>query len=334
MDFEFRNALIGNRVEMIQCLNVDAIMPYLRQDRIISEDTEEEIKSRSTRQSRTAFFLDILPRRGPKVKQSFLNALRSTGQSFIADKLEGKSSVVQEPTQESQQTSSQPSMVFHDLISEVSQMKPAEKINERHGKIYLTSTSTYTRSRPVSKLGEREIPFLFCVKAFGYPNDTVLGWPLAPSKQEFQKSLEIYEKEVSELVNLIKSIDNGGFHITFYSRDERMRQLLYNNQGFKPYIFNHDGYIHIIQNVININTMTPMEINILACLIHLICFTEYRFVFRKSDPPKPNCYLLFKAKGLQRSSVIMNSDFAVVDEALSLDESVSAPSVTTHACPW
>ena len=75
MDFEFRNALIGNRVEMIQCLNVDAIMPYLRQDRIISEDTEEEIKSRSTRQSRTAFFLDILPRRGPKVKQSFLDSL-------------------------------------------------------------------------------------------------------------------------------------------------------------------------------------------------------------------------------------------------------------------
>lgn len=329
MDPVFNDKLRRSRVKLIDFLDLDSIMPYMIQSGIITRNMDDVIASKQTRNAKIAEFLNILERR-PNVKQELLAALRLTHQSYIVDILEGlapAATPASTPTYESQ--------IFSDLINSVFVLKPGKQQSDRHGEVLLTSTQTYVKKPPISKLGERELPFLFAVKAFGYSHDTVLGWPLAPSKVEFTRSLTIYEKEVSEVKSLIQALESGGVHLIVKPRDERLIKLLvgYNNM-FKPFSISTDGVVHIIVPTISIRIMPPIEVDLLCCLVHLLCFSEHKFIFRKSCPPKPNCYLLFRSNGMGKSVVVASEDIKIVEEAIGMDESVFTPNLVSIACPW
>lgn len=325
MDPAFVDKLRTSRVMLITNLDVVSILPYLIQHNIFTQTMDEVISSKVTRQSKVSEFLSILQRRGPNAKRVFLDALRLTNQSFIADELEG--------TENSSAIISPP--IFTELARSLIYLKPGEQVSDRHGTVLLTSTQTFTNKSPVSKLGERELPFLFAVKAFGYSHDTVLGWPLAPSKNDFERSLEIYEKEIADVKHIVRSLDFGGIHLIVKPRDERLLKLLLGySQRCTPFSISPDGLIHVIVPTLSLRMMSPIEVDLLCCLIHLMCFSDHKFIIRKSCPPKPNCYLLFRSAGMSKSVVIAVDDIKVIEEAIGLDESVYTPTVESAACPW
>lgn len=343
-DKKFRNVLITSRFDLVKTLNLNDILPYMIQHKIMTTDMEEEIMSYSTSSQRVGKFLDNLYRRAwitneiPITRNVFIDSLYISNQfdigNMISDKLGHPRKIQPIATVSSVQNHKEP--IFEKLSTSISRMKPFEKINERHGSIFLTSTSIFTDKHPISKLGEHEIPFLFVVKAYDYTIDNVLMWQSAPSKSEFIKSYEIYQQEVSEIVNILKNLDRGGIHMRIATTDQRLLKLLSTNIRINTYFtINPDGCIHIVLTDINISLLSQFDINILSCLIHLICFFDHNFVIRKSDPPKPNCYLLFKVKNcLHRSAVIIPSDYKIIDEAMLLDESISVPTSFALGCPW
>lgn len=338
----FRNVLTTSRFDLVKTLNLNNILPYMIQHNLITTDIEEEIMSCTTSIQRVGNFLDHLYRRAwiingiPITRNVFIDSLYISNQSeignMISDKL-GHPRKVQPIDTFSRVQSHEP--IFGKLSTAISRMKPFEQNNDRHGSVYLTSTNFFTDKRPISNLGKHELPFLVAVKAYNYTIDNVLMWPLAPSKSEFIKSYEIYQQEVSEIVNILKNLNHGGIHVKIATTDQRLLKLLATNSRFTYFTVNPDGCVQIILANIYINILSQVDINILACLIHLICFFDYSFVIRKSDPPKPNCYLLFKVKNcLHRSDVILQNDYKIIDEAILLDESISTPTPSALECPW
>jgi len=343
MDNAFNDALITSRLLLIRTLDIEAIIPYLMENRILTNEMVEEIRSYNTTQRKTGAFLDTMSRRiwlkngVPVVRNLFIEALYSTGQSGIGDVLSDKLGIPRKITSVTQSAVATPrEPIFGSLSAAINRMKPFENKNDRHGTILLTSTSTFVDKPPISKLGEREIPFMFATKAFGYTIDNVLMWPNAPSKAEFVKSYDVYQQEVSEILDIIKTLEHGGLHVRILINDSRLLRLLRSCIRANNYFtVNPDDTVHVINNNINTSILSQVDTNLMACLIHLICFFDHNFIMRKSDPPKPNCYLLFKVKNwLQRSCVIMQPDHRFIDDAVNLDESVLVPTVIAAACPW
>ena len=85
MDNRFSEELRRNRVAFVQQLDAESILPHMIQERVFNSYSEESIRSQQTRSRAAAAFLDLVVRRGPNARQAFLNALRSTGQDYLAN---------------------------------------------------------------------------------------------------------------------------------------------------------------------------------------------------------------------------------------------------------
>uniref|UniRef100_A0A8D2Q5V4 Suppressor of cytokine signaling 2 n=1 Tax=Varanus komodoensis TaxID=61221 RepID=A0A8D2Q5V4_VARKO len=89
MDARDKHVLRSLRLELCAELLVEGlIIQYLYQEGILTENHVQEIRSQVTNQRKTMMLLDILPTRGPKAFETFLESLQEF--PWVRDKLETK----------------------------------------------------------------------------------------------------------------------------------------------------------------------------------------------------------------------------------------------------
>lgn len=338
---DLKQAIGTNWNHLLTTLRVEPVVSYLNERNLLNPAL---VKSPSD--------LLICVISNPRVEQAFIQALAATKQQPIVQLLTmttsgtvvfngvnvvqiGNNSVMNvvggtKPERAPVTLTRKP--VFRQLIDSVKMLAPGSVATQRHGTINLTGTGTYTDPAPVSNLGAREIPYLFAALGCQYAPAAVLAWEGAPSKAEFNRSYAIYKSEVSEAFELIEHLNGGGIHLVVDINDSRFEFL---QKIIK-------GYLHLDQNrrmslvieKICTDNLSVQEQQLIGCLIHLMCFSNHRFVARRSFAPKPSCYLLFQAAELVQSPVVFRLDAPVVNEAVRLDESVAVAPIATAPRPW
>lgn len=89
MDARDKQVLRSLRLELCAELLVDGvIIQFLYQEGILTENHVQEIRSQVTNQRKTMMLLDILPTRGPKAFETFLESLQEF--PWVRDKVEAK----------------------------------------------------------------------------------------------------------------------------------------------------------------------------------------------------------------------------------------------------
>ncbi|XP_010183466.1 PREDICTED: death domain-containing protein CRADD-like [Mesitornis unicolor] len=98
MDARDKQLLRSLRLELCTEVLVDGVViQYLYQEGILTDSHVQEIKSQSTSQRKTMMLLDILPTRGPKAFDAFLDSLQEF--PWVKEKLmvKRKEVTVQDP---------------------------------------------------------------------------------------------------------------------------------------------------------------------------------------------------------------------------------------------
>ncbi|XP_074726851.1 death domain-containing protein CRADD isoform X2 [Strix uralensis] len=98
MDARDKQLLRSLRLELCTEVLVDGVViQYLYQEGILTDSHVQEIKSQTTSQRKTMMLLDILPTRGPKAFDAFLDSLQEF--PWVKDKLmvKRKEMAVQDP---------------------------------------------------------------------------------------------------------------------------------------------------------------------------------------------------------------------------------------------
>lgn len=98
MDARDKQLLRSLRLELCTEVLVDGlVIQYLYQEGILTDSHVQEIKSQTTSQRKTMMLLDILPTRGPKAFDAFLDSLQEF--PWVKDKLKvkRKEMTVQDP---------------------------------------------------------------------------------------------------------------------------------------------------------------------------------------------------------------------------------------------
>lgn len=327
MDAHFRNSLISNRVFLVQNLDIEKLIPFMKQSRVLSTCATEEIRAKTTTVGKNGKFLDILAMRGPDAEKHFIDALRATNQGFIADKLYGITTpsvdVVELPI-----SHDEPLNGFADLISDVENLHANSTFSERHGETFITSTKTYSGKPPQSELSVGELPCLFAYKSGMYPIDAVKQW-YSGSKREFDRSLEIYNREIDNVKHMLRL--TNGFHFAI-SLTESSVPIFNIIADLRRKFSVGNNFTHIQNTTLHVwwvtfdeNTVTPVAFNITACIVHMLCYGMVSsFIIRKSEPNRPTCFLLFNAKEIVDMTSILTfaHDKNIIKEAVKLDESV------------
>lgn len=89
MDARDKQVLRSLRLELCGELLVEGlVIQYLYQEGILTESHVQEIRSQVTNHRKTMMLLDILPTRGPKAFETFLDSLQEF--PWVRDKLEAK----------------------------------------------------------------------------------------------------------------------------------------------------------------------------------------------------------------------------------------------------
>ena len=88
MNKRHRETLIGLQIYLLQNLQINKVMQYLIQEKILTDENRENVMLAGTRRDKVAKFLSILPKRGLNAFDIFVNSLRKTSQTYIADELE------------------------------------------------------------------------------------------------------------------------------------------------------------------------------------------------------------------------------------------------------
>nr|XP_060633301.1 death domain-containing protein CRADD [Anolis sagrei ordinatus] len=89
MDARDKQVLRSLRLELCAELLVEGlVIQYLYQEGILTESDVQEIRAQVTNQRKTMMLLDILPARGPKAFETFLESLQEF--PWVKDKLEAK----------------------------------------------------------------------------------------------------------------------------------------------------------------------------------------------------------------------------------------------------
>ncbi|XP_025891304.1 death domain-containing protein CRADD [Nothoprocta perdicaria] len=100
MDARDKLLLRSLRLELCTEVLVDGlVVQYLYQEGILTDSHVQEIKSQTTSQRKTMMLLDILPTRGPKAFDVFLDSLQEF--PWVKDKLKAKRKemIVEDPTE-------------------------------------------------------------------------------------------------------------------------------------------------------------------------------------------------------------------------------------------
>ncbi|KAK9399776.1 death domain-containing protein CRADD [Crotalus adamanteus] len=89
MDARDKQVLRSLRLELCAELLVEGlIIQYLYQEEILTDNHVQEIRAQVTNQRKTLVLLDILPTRGPKAFEAFLESLQEF--PWVKEKLESK----------------------------------------------------------------------------------------------------------------------------------------------------------------------------------------------------------------------------------------------------
>ncbi|XP_025027243.1 death domain-containing protein CRADD [Python bivittatus] len=89
MDARDKQVLRSLRLELCAELLVEGlVIQYLYQEEILTDDHMQEIRAQVTNQRKTLMLLDILPTRGPKAFEAFLESLQEF--PWVREKLESK----------------------------------------------------------------------------------------------------------------------------------------------------------------------------------------------------------------------------------------------------
>lgn len=89
MDAKDKQVLRFLRLELCADLLVEGlIIQYLYQEEILTDNHVQEIRAQVTNQRKTLVLLDILPTRGPKAFEAFLESLQEF--PWVREKLESK----------------------------------------------------------------------------------------------------------------------------------------------------------------------------------------------------------------------------------------------------
>lgn len=322
----FRNRLIKNCVALNNEMTcTEMIIDHLVANREMNTWAKESIMVEPNKYRKNDMILCYLRKRPQTVIRVFLDALCATGQQHLADLID--------PPREGEPKRAAPvKLVFNNLKTAVSGLKPAERQSERSALLYLTSTTLYSDPSPVSSLGVREIPFLFAVKSGFYGVDVVLGWKEAPTKADFERAMNIYNAELSEIEAILNSLENGGFELILTPRDDRLYRFVMALN--KPYLTPFNGSLRLCVTCFQRKQLSPADFSIMCAAFHLMCFGTYSMVIRKTITPKPNSYLLYNAYCLLDSQVIMPRDIQWVRTAVDTDESVVMVGGQNTSCPW
>nr|XP_056713859.1 death domain-containing protein CRADD-like [Euleptes europaea] len=93
MDARDKHLLRSLRLELCRELLVeDFVVQYLYQEGILTENHVQEIRSQATNHGKTMMLLDVLPTRGPRAFETFLQSLQEF--PWVRDRLEAKRSEV------------------------------------------------------------------------------------------------------------------------------------------------------------------------------------------------------------------------------------------------
>jgi len=287
-------------------MNPGQLMDHLVSAGIFTRYMAEECASKVTTLDKNRYIVNLLPRRGPTAGPIFVEALRNTHQNdlaYIFDPLNRVAPIVAK-------------RVFRELAECVLSLQPTEILPESSG----TSVSIYSKHDPNSSLEIGEIPFVFAEKSGLYDKDDILSWPNAPSKNDFERALSVYDLEVAELTALIKLLDGGGFEFLMHPKDDRIYRLVMSLN--KPYLTVTGETIRLVQQQVECDQIAINDINIMAAALHLICFGDHKFVIRKTWPWRPSSYLVRNARALTFSPVIIGRltklvQYEVVTDAFS-----------------
>ena len=85
-----RDVLKAHRVVIADNLQERIVVEQLFAEGVLDQTDREEIHAEPSRFCKCCLLLDKLPRKGPNAFERFLQALRLSGQGFLADKLTGK----------------------------------------------------------------------------------------------------------------------------------------------------------------------------------------------------------------------------------------------------
>ena len=324
-----------NRVMLGNKLDAVSVSDHLLQAGLITQNMYDEINSNATKYKKTTVLLDILLRRGPEVPQRFIQALIDTDQYHILDEWNPENPAPR-PTAAATvpafvQRPLTTSIVFLDLKCAIAKMQPNERVSERF-RCFITSVFFYDKLAPDSQLGAAYLPYLFALRALKFDLKSVTSWPGCCDKEEFKNLLFTYDLETDELIRIIRSLEKGGIHLKCCLTPDMAKMMRKCWQSHPGVFLTPDDYIEIIINTIDPDGMSEEYMRFIACAFHLICFGNHSFIIRKSQAPKPNCYMLLGAR--LPSSVIDKKDIEVVREVLKNDESVKEPELTPCARPW
>lgn len=87
MEKRHQEALRKNWVYLMDNLILDDLLDLMQEREIFTANMAEEVSVKQTRKDKATHFLFTLIRRGPKAFDMFIEALRETDQSFIADQV-------------------------------------------------------------------------------------------------------------------------------------------------------------------------------------------------------------------------------------------------------
>lgn len=90
MEQSIRDVLRAHRVVIADNLQERRVVEHLFAEGVLDQIDKEEIHAETSRFSKCCLLLDKLPRKGPNAFERFLQALRLSGQGFLADTLTGK----------------------------------------------------------------------------------------------------------------------------------------------------------------------------------------------------------------------------------------------------
>lgn len=332
-------ALQGNYCKFIQELSVVEVNEYLLQIGVFTLIKAQDVRGRPTPHEKATCLLDCLRKCDERAAlPGFVEALVYANQRHLAMLISPElTNAFPEAKSASSKagSSSKTGSPFDALIKAVNALKPAEKTTERSASKYLTATEIYYEKAPESGLSIGEIPFCIAVKSGIYSTNAVLGWPDAPTKSDFGRALAVYKTETAPLIDLIESLEKGGFEFVIKTTNPKLVKLF--GSFNKSYISATEESITIVMDKVDIDRQTTIDLNIMSSALHLMCFAPHSFIVRRSFAPKPNGYLLYQAKQLQHSSVIASdNERTLIENAINEDESVDVAEDNddSSCCPW
>lgn len=328
MDIKDKQAITTNLVFLNKnTVNIEMIVDHLISTGTISMLSREDIlRPDKTNYQKVCELYHYIQKKGPNAFSRLLDALDSTGNGFVADRLRtGKSSSLETHTD-----------IFKDLCQTIGALRSSSKFDERlvTGPLYRVGVGIFQGMMPKSGVGLTELPYLMAIQG-GIPKPEVMKWPDCPPIFVLSKAFEIYHDEVKSARRILLTIKSGGLFIK--SSDvsfEKCFKVLCKLNG-SPL-----GMELEIKSLI-LHHLSEHDINVISILLHFILTyggPSIRFVVRKDFESIPSAYLLYNSnmfKSLIQSPVILSSHIDTIKKIISLDETHTVPHATIdYKCPF